>query len=276
MRFFYECNKAKGLATVMDNKANIILSSVISNHGNQLLTSNAFCKVYLSGYLADYPQEKQLLIALKEQEIPKAFLDFKENRITEVELQNFINASSKNSALDHTAIAWGVDAWASAVGLSQPVKLNLLRQCFGYSDPILDFTILPPQSTSTEAQQKSPAKWGSALAKTAVAASLAVIVWMIPSQESDNYASLETQAPTTLKTAEVNTLELKPQAIKKVLTDRIGATEMLGQTLAKSKQLNEEEAPKPMVIGQSKARTLKTRQLRADIDAYLQSGPKAN
>lgn len=218
----------------MDNKANTILSSVISNHGKQLLTSNAFCKVYLSGYLADYPQEKQLLIALKEQEIPKAFLDFKENRITEVDLQNFINAHSKNSTFSHTATAWGVDAWATATGLSQTVKLNLLRQCFGYTDPVLDFTILPPQTASVDSQQHSPSKWGST-----VAASLVALAWMIPSQELSSYTPIENQVTTTLKETKIVT-------------------------------------PEPMTIEQLRTRTLKTKQLTAAIDAYLQSGPKSN
>ena len=117
---------------------------------------------------------------------------------------------------------------------------------------------------------------GSAVAKTAVAASLVALVWIIPSQESDNYASLETQVPTTLKTTTVVTPEPKPQIKKRALTDRADATEMLEQTLAKSKQLNDEKSPKPMVISQSKARALKTKQLTAAIDAYLQSGPKSN
>jgi len=256
----------------MNTSARTILSSVILNHGNRLLTSNAFCKVYLTGYLVDYPKEKHLLISIKEQELPKAFLDFKDAKITEADLQSLIMSTCENSAINNDVFAWGVDAWAAAVGLSGTIRLNILKQCFDHSDPVLNFTVSTPKN-HTNKQTNAPVKRPRFAHKAFVTASLAIVIWMIPTQESDNFASIEKQTPRTQQRLLTATPKVKPKAAAIAMTTRISAAEMLDQTLSK---LKDKKSPQPMSLVRKKTLTQKTKQLRADIDAYLQSGQKSD
>jgi len=253
----------------MDNRANTILSSVISNHGNQLLTSNAFCKVYLTGYLADFPQERHLLTTLKEQELPQVFLDFKETRVTEIDLHHFIKNANRNSGYSTSELAWGVDAWAEAVDLPRSVRIKILKQCFDHTGPISGFaasTHFASEPHSTPVRQRSLAY------RTAAAISIAGLVWAIPAKESSHYTQLQSQALTARPSIQATVISPQPSTVAVTLTTRPNATEMLDQTLVSLKQPNSDSTPKPMVLGKQHSRTLKTKQLRADIDAYLQSG----
>ena len=114
----------------MDNKAHTILSDVIASHGAQLTTSNAFCKVYLTGYLDDYPDEKRLLIALKTLELPTALLNHKDAELSETALFDSIKKIISASSEQTSDIAWGVDAWAAAVNLCETIRLKIRSQCF--------------------------------------------------------------------------------------------------------------------------------------------------
>ena len=114
----------------MDDKAHTILSGVIASHGEQLTTSTAFCKVYLTGYLADYPNEKALLIALKDLELPATLSAYVKAEITEAALFDCVNQLSASWEGSPDDLAWGVDAWAAAIGISGAMRCKIREQCF--------------------------------------------------------------------------------------------------------------------------------------------------
>jgi hypothetical protein len=114
----------------MDDKAHTILSGVIASHGEQLTTSTAFCKVYLTGYLADYPNEKALLIALKDLELPATLSAYVKAEITEAALFDCVNQLSASWEGTPDDLAWGVDAWAAAIGISGAMRCKVREQCF--------------------------------------------------------------------------------------------------------------------------------------------------
>lgn len=114
----------------MDDKAHTILSGVIASHGEQLTTSTAFCKVYLTGYLADYPNEKALLIALKDLELPATLSAYVKAEITETALFDCVNQLSASWEGTPDDLAWGVDAWAAAIGISGAMRCKIREQCF--------------------------------------------------------------------------------------------------------------------------------------------------
>lgn len=114
----------------MDVKAHTILGGVIASHGEKLITSNAFCNVYLTGYLAEYPEEKRLLIALKVMELPAALLAYKKDELPETALLNCIRQIIVGSDKKADDISWGVDAWAEAIGVSRKARHKIQQQCF--------------------------------------------------------------------------------------------------------------------------------------------------
>lgn len=112
------------------NKAHIILGAVIGSHGGQLMTSNAFCKVYLTGYMADYPEEKKILIGLKLMELPKKLSAYVNGDMSDADLIESIRKVAESSAESENDIAWGVDAWAAAAGITEEIRCIIRRQCF--------------------------------------------------------------------------------------------------------------------------------------------------
>jgi len=266
----------------MDNRAHKILSSVIESHGDQLLTSNAFCKVYLTGHLADFAQERRLLIFLKEQELPRAFLDFKESRISEAELHRFIDDISNNATYAADSLAWGVDAWASAVNLPGSVHLNMLKQCFSGFRSVS----IPEAVISSGSPQHLPVSNVSTARGAIATACLAAVVGLLAPQALDSHLSpavkdAQVAPPLLQHTAEIIKPVAKPEPLvnskpvvkHQAFTTRISAAEMLDKTLASSKVSKDESPIKPVAIaiGSPDTRALKTKQLRADIDAYLQA-----
>lgn len=256
----------------MDSKANIILSAAIASHGEQLLTSNAFCKVYLTGYLSDYPQERRILITLKEQELPKALLEFSQSKLTETELFTFIDSLSRKFTSNIALVAWGIDAWAAAIDIPAPLRQVVQEHCF--ADAPSDSAIkinrrnVPRSKTLVVTPKPEVKKHNvSFLRRTAVAASLIGAIWLIPSQDADDFIAPIAQATPKPVVAVAQTV------VRTQTSSGTSAAEMLQQTLISSR-LPAKAAPKPMVIAKPKVRVLKTKQLRADIEAYLQSSTR--
>lgn len=114
----------------MDIRAHNILSAVIAEQGMQLAASDAYCQVYLAGHMTDYPKEKQTLVALKKLELPDALLDFNSTLLSESELCTFILKLCAHPQVDKDSVAWGVDAWAAALDVSEAVRREIRKQCF--------------------------------------------------------------------------------------------------------------------------------------------------
>jgi hypothetical protein len=147
----------------MNNKAHTILSGVIASHGTQLMTSNAFCKVYLTGYLDEYPNEKRLLIALKVLELPTALLNHKEGELSETDLFDVIQHIVATSNDSSTEIAWGIDAWAAAVNVCETTRLRIRSQCFPNESGVIN----SGQSVLTTQFQEVEERFAIAPAETA-------------------------------------------------------------------------------------------------------------
>jgi len=240
----------------MDNRAKAILSSVISDHGSKLFTSTAFCKVYLTGYLADYPQEKRILIRLKEQELPEALLEFKQAKTTEAALHDFIRVASKHSPFTSDDILWGVNTWAAAMNLPEQ-RVNMASAT--------------ANTTLNKKKNRASAKSPSSVYKIVATASLAALAWVLPSHESDNFLTSQIQPTQIQKFVETATPIVRPNtSTYGVITSSTNAAEMFEQTFAKSTQAKNKRGPKPLVIGKTQLSSKKkNKQLRADIEAYL-------
>lgn len=114
----------------MDDKAHTILSEVIASHGERLTVSTAFCKVYLAGYLADYSEEKELLVTLKSLELPAALVAYTNAEISEASLFDCIQVIRGNWGAKVDDLAWGVDAWAAASGINGAMRCTIRQHCF--------------------------------------------------------------------------------------------------------------------------------------------------
>ena len=114
----------------MNNIAHNILVSAIASHGEKLATSDAYCKVYLSGYMVDYPDEKELLTSLKQLELPKTLLAYQRLEISDSEIYAFIKALELKLPCDKSDFAWGIDAWAAAITAPDFMRRKIRKQCF--------------------------------------------------------------------------------------------------------------------------------------------------
>ncbi len=112
----------------MNHKAHIILGEVIAKYGVQLAVSNAYCEVYLAGHMVDYPNERKQLVAIKALELPKALLNLNNSLISEDDLYKFIRFNLP--CTDTDSVAWGVDAWAAALNISETTRKNIRKQCY--------------------------------------------------------------------------------------------------------------------------------------------------
>lgn len=138
----------------MDDKAHTILGGVIASHGEKLTISNAFCNVYLTGYLADYPEEKRLLMALKVMDLPASLLAFDKLELSEAELIERIQQIAVGSDEKADDIAWGIDAWAEAIGVTEIMRYKIQQQCF--SDTPQKINNTPPLLREIPAARLQP------------------------------------------------------------------------------------------------------------------------
>jgi hypothetical protein len=133
----------------MDHNAHTILRGVIASHGEQLTISTAFCKVYLTGYLADYPNEKTLLITLKHLELPAALSAYVNAEMTETALFDCIEQLAAHWEGKPDELAWGVDAWAAAIGVNAAIRCKIREHCFPIMPLSPSVTIESPAPVNT-------------------------------------------------------------------------------------------------------------------------------
>ena len=114
----------------MNNDAHKILVSAIASHGEKIATSNAYCKVYLAGYMVDYPDEKQLLTSLRQLALPDALLAYRCSEISESDVYSFISEVVLKPLESESDFAWGVDAWAAALSIPELMRRNIRQHCF--------------------------------------------------------------------------------------------------------------------------------------------------
>ena len=114
----------------MNNNAHSILVLAIATHGEKLAISDAYCKVYLSGYLEKYTAEKRLLISLRNLELPKALMSYLKNEMRESDLNIVIEKVKQEHLCNVASLAWGVDAWAAALSVPEIVRKHIRNVCF--------------------------------------------------------------------------------------------------------------------------------------------------
>lgn len=114
----------------MNNDAHRILVSAIASHGEKLAISDAYCKVYLAGYMADYPDEKQLLTSLRQLELPNILLACRRLEISDSDVCQFIKTLELKHSYSPYDFAWGVDAWVAALTMPDLIRRNIREQCF--------------------------------------------------------------------------------------------------------------------------------------------------
>ena len=114
----------------MNNDAHEILVSAIASHGEKLATSDAYCKVYLAGYMVDYSEEKKLLTSLRQLELPEVLLAYQRSEISNSDVYSLIKALELKHLHKQCDFAWGVDAWAAALTVPDLIRRDIRKQCF--------------------------------------------------------------------------------------------------------------------------------------------------
>ena len=291
----------------MDNKAHTILSGVIASHGERLAISDAFCKVYLTGYLDEYPQEKKLLLELKFLEIPAALHQFAQGQLAEAALLECIQNTVSKSFEPASELAWGVDAWAAALKVSETMRLNIRSHCFPNESGIINSgqSVVSTQSGSTTEKQLTQAavssgkeshlSFGTKLLANVAAVSGIMILQVFGSNSSSDHSviafDLQPQPQKLIKVAPVS----KPviAAVKKpvVPVKRIAANShhpelikvpspnILSKQSLKSKFTQPVQIDKPKVASKAAMPITnwveyqeKSEQLLADTESFLISG----
>ncbi|PWQ96551.1 hypothetical protein [Leucothrix pacifica] len=247
----------------MNNDAHGILVSAVANHGEKIATMNAYCQVYLAGYMVDYPHEKQLLTSLRQSALPDALIAHRGAEVDESDVYTCINDIVSRQPESEPDLAWGVDAWAAALSLSEVMRRNIRQHCFPELPPKLNTDSEPVTRLMRETRQNgreaandqlttvSPKQKNSPLMlRTAmVLVTLSTIHFAVGSIAFDKKDSA---IVTPLDLPEAVSLSVLPETNKPTNT-------------ALTKSIKTE--PEVAVLAELKAE--RTQRLNADIEAFL-------
>lgn len=240
----------------MNNNAHSILVSAIASHGGKLAISDAYCKVYLAGYMVEYPTEKQLLISLKQLELPKALIAYLQTEIGVADLHTFIKALEQGRSNNKCDLAWGVDAWAAALMLPERVRRNIRKQCFPLASQQLNSDLsLASDKSDREAgcdekyipEAKLQKSRGNALFPLAAMALFGFMTFPLASSQSTALTERTLTLPTVL-----------PKQVKKTIAEVV----LIDESIVQPQLPN-------LGIQNTSRKTQRTKRFNSHIEAFL-------
>jgi len=246
----------------MNKNARSILVSAITDHGEKLATSDAYCKVYLAGYMVDYPAERQLFTLLKQRGLPKTLIAYLRMEVRETDLHAFIKMLKQELTVDENDLAWGIDAWAAALSVPSFARRNIREQFF-----------LSVASNEVGLYQKSISKPKAQRNKGHTFFPFATLLaFVFTSSQLTGYIPAEDQPPTTpekLQFVSSNTLaaNAKPSITlpSPVIANQTLETELIKRAEPVAK------APRPSFNQiETPTKSQRAQRLDAEINAFLQ------
>ena len=287
----------------MNNDAHEILVSALDNHGEKIATSDAYCKVYLAGYMVDYPDEKQLLISLRQLALPDALLAYRCAEISDSDIHAFIDEIDLKPSQSQSHFAWGVDAWAAALSMSDLMRRNIRKQCFPTlpqqlntdSESVTDVAYEGPKQTrkvvtdhkALEGQDNQ--RNGLISLAAMILLGLTTIhfaVGSVPIEKKQLAATVPFNSPTVVlpnilpnEDKPTNTASISPVVADQFSHEELALIEELSQITVSAKPVKKpkvkaasagEIAAKDLPIKLNTATKIqRTQRLNADIEAYL-------
>lgn len=97
-------------------KAERLFFELIRDCGSDLVRMPSSCRVYLSRYLANYPDEADLLMAVINKGIPNRLLQHEAKRGYNEYLDEEIRRFAKGQKVEWIDAKWAVESWAEGIG----------------------------------------------------------------------------------------------------------------------------------------------------------------
>lgn len=275
----------------MNNNAHDILMLAIAKHGEKLATSTAYCNVYLAGYMADYPVEKQLLTSLRQQGLAEALIAHSRKETTQSELYIFMETLKRTTLYEQAELAWGVDAWAAALSIPEVVRKHIRTSCFSLSASLnADLKLTSGIVTGHSATRELPIRGKAQVkrGKSVLPLSTLAFFTLMTSQLADGYTSpdfaqprVTTQQSLTSKTAPLSA-PVKNTKSTKIVTKQFKIEKPLSSAIKPTEKAalvkrNKTRAAPPTLeplalnldLSDSPSKTKKNRRLQAQVEAFL-------